>query len=153
MTVKEAVSYLVDIVSKNGNLLLNIGPKADGTIPEVMKERLLGIGRWLAVNGEAIYGTDHWRTFGEGNVRFTRRGDNVLYAIALEWPGEKLVIESLNDLQESKIKAVKMLGVDKELEWSLDREGLIINTPDRGTCENAYTFKIELQNPCAERGD
>jgi alpha-L-fucosidase len=149
MTVKEAVSYLVDIVSKNGNLLLNIGPKADGTIPEVMKQRLLGIGRWLDVNGEAIYGTDYWHTFGEGNVRFTRRGDNILYAIALDWPGEKLVIESLNDLQESKIKAVKMLGVDKELKWSLDKEGLSINTPNRGACENAYTFKIELQNPYA----
>ena len=153
MTVKEAVSYLVDIVSKNGNFLLNIGPKADGTIPEVMKQRLLGIGRWLDVNGEAIYGTDYWHTFGEGNTRFTRRGDNILYAIALDWPGEKLVIESLKDLQESKIKAVEMLGVDKELEWSLDREGLSINTPNRGTCENAYTFKIELKNPYTEGRD
>jgi alpha-L-fucosidase len=153
MTVKEAVSYLVDIVSKNGNFLLNIGPKADGTIPEVMKQRLLGIGRWLDVNGEAIYGTDYWHTFGEGNTRFTRKGDNILYAIALDWPGEKLVVESLKDLQESKIKAVKMLGVDKELEWSLDREGLSINTPNRGKCENAYTFKIELKNPYTEGRD
>ena len=147
MTVKEAVSYLVDIVSKNGNFLLNIGPRADGTIPEAMRERLLGIGRWLDVNGEAIYGTDYWHTFGEGNIRFTRRGDDILYAIALDWPGEKLIIESLNKSQESKIKAVKMLGVDKELEWSLDRGSLRINTPDRGACENAYTFKIEFKNP------
>ncbi len=146
MTVKEAVSHLVDIVSKNGNFLLNIGPRADGTIPEVMKQRLLGIGKWLAVNGEAIYGTDHWHTFGEDNIRFTRKGDNVLYAIVLEWPGEKLVIKSLKKLQKSQIKAVKMLGVDEELEWSLDREGLRINTPNRGTCKNAYTFKIELKN-------
>ncbi len=147
MTVKEAVSYLVDIVSKNGNFLLNIGPKADGTIPEVMKQRLLGIGRWLAVNGEAIYGADHWHNFGEGNIRFTRKGNNILYAIALDWPGEKLVIESLEDSQETEIKTVKMLGADKELEWSLDKAGLVINTPDKGTCENAYTFKIELKNP------
>lgn len=153
MTVKEAIHYLVDIVSKNGNYLLNIGPRADGTIPELMKKRLLGIGRWLSVNGEAIYGTDYWHTFGEGNIRFTRKGDSVLYAIALDWPGDLLVIESLKELQASKIKAVKMLGVDEKLEWSLDREGFRINTPNRGTCENAYTFKIELENPYAERRD
>lgn len=124
MTVKEAVHYLVDIVSKNGNFLLNIGPRADGTIPELMKKRLLGIGRWLAVNGEAIYGTDYCHSFGECNIRFTRKGNNVLYAIALDWPGNLLHIKSLPELQESNIKAVKMLGIDKELEWSRDREGL-----------------------------
>jgi alpha-L-fucosidase len=143
MTVKQAVHNMVDIVSKNGNFLLNIGPKADGTIPEVMKERLLGIGRWLEINGEAIYGTRYWNTFGEENVRFTWKPDKALYAIALNWPGEKLVIRSLKG---TKPTSVKMLGVDKELTWSQDKEALIINTPEKGGCENAYTFKIEFKN-------
>jgi len=143
ITVKQAVQYLVDIVSKNGNLLLNIGPRADGTIPEVMKERLLGIGRWLEINGEAIYGTRHWDTFREENIRFTWKPDKTLYAISLNWPGEKLILKSLKELQ---VRSVKMLGVDKELTWSQDREVLIINTPEKGRCENAFTFKIEFKN-------
>jgi alpha-L-fucosidase len=89
-TVNELVDQLVDIVSKNGNLLLNIGPKADGTIPDIQKERLLGIGRWLDVNGEGIYGTDYWKTFGEDSIRFTRKGKSTLYAISLTWPNEKM---------------------------------------------------------------
>src|SRR5512143_2043107 len=60
------VQLLVDVVSKNGNLLLDIGPKADGTIPAAQEERLLAIGKWLDVNGEALYGTRPWKQFGEG---------------------------------------------------------------------------------------
>jgi alpha-L-fucosidase len=89
MTPREVVHYLVDVVSKNGNLLLNIGPKADGTIPEVMQSCLRRVGEWLRVNGEAIYGSRPWDKYKEGDVRFTRKG-NVLYAIALEWLEEEL---------------------------------------------------------------
>jgi alpha-L-fucosidase len=172
-SVNRLVDNLVDIVSKNGLLLLNVGPKADGTIPEEAQERLLGIGKWLAVNGEAIYGTMPWFIFGEGptdqeggaysefkgdensihytgqDIRFTIK-DNVLYAIALEWPGTELKIHSLRRLEEElsiywsekDIKNIRMLGVDKDLEWYFAKDGLVIKTPDVQPCEHAFVFKI-----------
>ena len=88
------VSQLADTVSKNGNLFLNLSPMADGTIPEAQQNTLLEVGKWLEVNGDAIYGTHSWIKFGEGsqrgstalNVRFTVKGDH-LYAILLgNWP-------------------------------------------------------------------
>jgi alpha-L-fucosidase len=142
MTVDALVDMLVDIVSKNGNLLLNVGPKSDGTIPEIQKERLLGIGDWLKINGEAIYGTDYWKTYGEGNIRFTRKGENTLYAIALEWPGKQVTLQSLNENMDRQIQTVSMLGIEKELDWSISEKGLTIQCPSERPCKHAYSFKI-----------
>ena len=145
MKVDALVDMLVDIVSKNGNLLLNIGPKADGTIPEIQKERLLGIGEWLKVNGEAIYGTDYWKTYGEDSIRFTRKGDHTLYAIAMEWPSEQATIKSLDEDMDGEVQSVSMLGIDGELDWKISAEGLTIETPSEKPCEHAYAFKISLK--------
>ena len=165
-TVTSVVHDLVDIVSKNGNLLLNVGPRPDGTIPQDVSDILLGVGKWLDVNGEAIYGTRHWRTYGEGptevstaqfkekddqpfvaqDIRFTSKG-NVLYAICLGWPDRGLSIKSLaaGSTRDYEIVDVSMLGTDKQLSWSQGEEGLKIQTPTRRPCDSAYTFRIVLQ--------
>ena len=139
MTPNELVDYLVDVVSKNGNLLINIGPRADGTIPEVMQQCLRSMGEWLRVNGEAIYGTRYWVSWEEGDFRFTRRG-NTLYAIALEWPERKQI--KLKSLGGKKVTKVEMLGQQAPLRWTQASDGLVIQIPGTRPCRYAYTFKI-----------
>lgn len=161
--VNTLIDNLVDRVSKNGNLLLNIGPRPDGTIPDEVKQRLLEMGEWLEVNGEAIYGTRTWIQYGDGptqmeggsfgerkgleytagDIRFTTK-ENILYATCLDWPGEEITISSLRLLHASEIKSITMLGHRGELEWSLGNDGLTIRTPDSKPCEHAFVFKITL---------
>jgi alpha-L-fucosidase len=141
MTPNELVDYLVDVVSKNGNLLINVGPRADGTIPETAIRCLRSAGEWLKVNGEAIYGTRHWVAYEEGDFRFTRKG-NTLYAIALEWPEESSF--TLQSLAGKKVVRVELLGSKDALKWSQSTGGLAITVPDKRPCKFAYTFKISV---------
>lgn len=169
-SANEIICQLVDIVSKNGTLLLNIGPKGDGTIPKEDKEILQTIGKWLKVNGEAIYGSKVWRRFGEGptsitegqfsdgsetkftkeDIRFTVKG-SYLYATVLTWPEDgQVAIKSLGEKDASKlplfhgiIKDVSILGFDSNLKWNRTSEALEINAEEIKS-DYPVVLKIEL---------
>jgi alpha-L-fucosidase len=165
---EEIVRELVDIVSKNGNLLLSVGPKADGTIPEEAEAIYRSIGRWMDVNGDAIYGTRPWKVSGEGpavlaggsfseskaqgmsftsrDIRFTTKGD-AIFAIFLAWPEHEAKIKELGKSSKNapdRISSVSLLGDQSKLQWHQGTEGLTIMTPDSKPCDYAFAFKITV---------
>lgn len=164
-TADTILGDLVDIVSKNGALLLNIGPRPDGTIPEQEEKILLKIGHWLTINGEAIYGTRPWKVFGEGptrvasgaftdtkrtdftsqDIRFTTRGDT-LYAIILARPENgtvtiKSLATSLN-LFQSEIAKVELTGSVEELSWKRNTDGLTVDLPAQQNSTSIFALRI-----------
>jgi alpha-L-fucosidase len=141
-SAKDLIHLLVELVARGGNLLLDIGPTADGRIPVIMQQRLLEIGGWLKVNGEAIYGTKLWRSASEGDVRFTTK-DGALYAICLKWPGEELVLGTPK--AKGKV-AASLLGYAQPLECkSADgkiRVSLPALAPGEAPCSEAWVVKL-----------
>ena len=167
---------LVDIVSKNGNLLLNVPLRGDGTLDDDEVKCLEGIAQWTAINGEAIFGTRPWKTYGEGtreakagnfnegkgrpytatDLRFTTKGDT-LYVFALAWPSDgKLIVKSLGANQpgiHGDVTGVELLGAGK-VEFNREPTGLVVTLPEKQPCETAWALKITgLDLAASQPGD
>jgi alpha-L-fucosidase len=170
---KQILHGFIDRISKNGNLLLNISPKADGTIPQEQKDVLLAMGSWIKKYGEAVYRTRAWEKYGEGptkmggahgvmgapvegtanDVRYTRSKDSTtLYAILLGWEkGQKEVV--LKSLSSDRIDCKNLYSVKlingkakyyQPLTFKQNKEGLIISLPERSFEEMAYVLKLSF---------
>lgn len=168
-TAKQVVQMLIDIVSKNGNLMLNIPVRGDGTIDDDEVKVLEGLASWIAPNGEGVYATRPWKVYGEGpsvtnvapkgqfggardvraytseDIRFTGKGD-LLYAFVMAWPEDgKITIKTLAQGSEhypGNIAGVELLGSPANLKFERNASGLIVTLPDQKPNEFAYALKI-----------
>ncbi|MBI1932762.1 MAG: alpha-L-fucosidase [Ignavibacteriales bacterium] len=167
-TPKQIIHSLIDIVSKNGNLLLSIPIRGDGTIDDLEVKFLENLGKWMEINGEGIYGTRPWKVYGEGptkvkagmfnesdledfsneDIRFTSKSDT-LYAFMMNCSESKVAnIKSLGKhsdlINGQKIEKIKLLGSENKLEWKQTNDSLIINLSDENPLESVAVVKIIL---------
>ena len=171
---EKMIGLLVDAVSKGGNLLLNVGPTAEGIIRPENLSRMADIGKWLSANGEAIYGTKPWKVFGENadesayktqqlstvdkkdevfdgtpkdvvqDIRFSTKGNN-LYVIARSWRKNDVLIKSLTK-NNYRIQSVALLGFKGKVIWSQNEGGTTIVIPAKAVSKiPVYTFKLRLK--------
>jgi alpha-L-fucosidase len=164
------IHLLADVVSKNGNLMLNVGPRADGTIPEEAQKTLREVGAWLKVNGEAIYASKPWTRFGEGptavaggslqetntkpftaeDFRFTTRQGH-LYAIELGWPGNgEALIRSITP--QTLVCRVRLLATGEIIPFTQDADGLHLMLPRKRPGQHAWVYRIETKDLSATAG-
>jgi len=170
MTGTEVIQMLVDIVSKNGNLLLNVVQTPEGDLEQDVLDILEEIAKWTPVNGEGIYGTRPWKVYGEGpsinnqekgrfggvkdvrpymstDIRFTTK-DNDLFAYCMDSPTDDIRISSLgrnSNLIDSKVKSVKMLGSDEKLKWKQEPDALIIHKPAKLPDWKVIGFQVSFR--------
>jgi len=170
-TPKRVIDMLVDIVSRNGNLMLNFPLPNSGMLDDQELKILDEIARWMVVNSEGIYATRPWKIFGDGpvatappsgrgarfneagrrdltaeEVRFTTK-DNTLYAFVMGWPQEQVVIKPLattSAVAQTRIKNVELLGFKGKVKWTQDEKGLAVELPEQKPCDHAIALKIAL---------
>ncbi|MBB3206563.1 hypothetical protein FHS27_002372 [Rhodopirellula rubra] len=144
-SIESVIHEMVEVISRNGNFLINISPKADGTIPAWQVERLHAMGDWLDVNADAIYGTRYWKLNSQENehLAFTTK-EKTLFAIKLTRPAEPFVIEGTAGWTEANIGSVRLLGSDSQVGWTMTSDGLRITPPsDLGSGKYAWSFAID----------
>ena len=154
-SIAGVVHEMIEVVSRNGNFLINITPRGDGTIPDWQVERLRAMGDWLRLNGQAIYGTRYWKNHAQENeqLAFTTKG-NMLYAIKLTRPTEPFTIEGTADWSGSEVRSVRLLGCEAPIEWAKEPEGLRITPPrDLGESKYAWCFEIATESEQHDPGD
>ena len=162
-TPKHVVEMLVDIVSKNGNMLLNLPQRPDGTLDEECLHIARSMARWIKVNGEGIYGTRPWKVAGEGSTapqggafkesavewtsqdfRFTSKAGRI-YAFLMKWPDDgKALIKSLALKRSPRVSGVRLLGLKTNLPFEQTESGLAIHLPDKPTSEYAHGLHMKL---------
>ncbi|MDC7217481.1 MAG: alpha-L-fucosidase, partial [Spirochaetales bacterium] len=163
-TPKDLICMLVDIVSNNGVLMLNFGPKADGTVPEECKHALLEMGKWLQANGDAVYATRPWKLSTEGptgkkghdnpayiakDIRYTLSKDGkTVFATAFGWPSGKLTLQLTKVIKESERAKITLLANGANVPYEINLKGqLVLNltklNPEKAGCNYAYSFAIE----------
>jgi alpha-L-fucosidase len=168
------IRCLLEYVSRDGSYAVCVSQQPDGSLDEGSRDMLKGIGDWLRVNGEAIYGSKAWVTFGEGrddvgniktlpegklgskqadfpfgadDIRFTVGKDGSLYAIAMAVPKGEVRVKSLGSgskLLDKKIAAVSLLGSNAELDWKQEPDALVIQPVAKWPCQHAVAFKIAM---------
>ena len=142
-TSEQLVHLLIEKVAKGGNLLLNIGPTGDGRIPVIMQQRLMDMGRWLKINGEAIYGTTSWTVDSQTDIDayFTVKGKD-LYVIFTQYPGKTVSIRNVS----GKPSSVSLLGSDAKVNYSHNDKNITITppalSPANNPCDYAWVFKL-----------
>jgi len=144
LTPAAAVDILVETGSKNGTLLLNVGPKADGSIPRPQREVLIGIGKWLSVNGDAIYGTEPWDTDSAATadgktVRFTRKGGDLFAVVFDDGPSREVTIMSVAAEPATR---VRLVGARGDLPWKGESGGVTVSLPEAGRTAPAYALRF-----------
>jgi alpha-L-fucosidase len=171
MTGREVIQMLIDIVSKNGNLLLNIVQTPEGDLEDDVLEILENIAVWMQDNGDAIYGTRPWKVYGEGpsvsetqkkgmfdglkdvrayqpgDLRFTVKG-KTLYAFCMEKPTGDIHIKSLGlkTATGQKVSSIKILGSSEKIQWSQNDDELVIRKPARLPEYNTVVFELKTKN-------
>jgi alpha-L-fucosidase len=140
----EIVEKLVDIVSKGGNYLLNIGPGPDGELDPAAYQRLKEIGAWMKINGEAIYNTRMFTVFGEGEkTRFTQSKDrHTQYVFLFDFPQDKLLLAKMPFSKNAKLQ---MLGSTKKLKWKTSSKGVEIDIPADMKNASNYVWVLRIQ--------
>jgi len=156
---------LADIVSKNGNLLLNLPPRPDGTLDDHELKILNELAKWMPVNGEAIFGARPWKVFGKGpsrvnsggfnegklrytarDIRFTTRGLS-LYALARGWPEDRRLIVRSLATPAGKVRKVNLLGHGGKIAWEQTEAGLVVTMPEKKPCDHVGQSTNQLLRP------